>query len=132
MSTQHPDNVTLPFFVNNSVLSGDDEVQEAYYVYSHLGIKEQMWDAEGKDVDNHVVKKLLTKYDHFFRTHTLGKDVRLTLRIPNPGVEKNEAKIVAETLESIPRSFDVAKNLGYKDSPIFEMIFPITKNSPQI
>ena len=132
MSTQHPDNVTLPFFVNNSVLSGDDEVQEAYYVYSHLGIKEQMWDAEGKDVDNHVVKKLLTKYDHFFRTQMLGKDVRLTLRIPNPGVEKNEAKIVAETLESIPRSFDVAKNLGYKDSPIFEVILPMTRDAREI
>src|SRR3989344_4843567 len=131
MSTQHPDNVTLPFFAQNSVLSGDDEVQEAFYVFSHLGIKEQMWDSEGKEVDNHVVKKLLTKYETFFQQKQLGKDFRLTLRIPNPAVEKNEAKIVSETLESIPRSFDVAHTLGNGDAPIFEVILPMTRSATE-
>lgn len=111
MSTQHPDNVTLPFFAENSVLGGEDEIQEAYYVFSHLGIEEQMWDSEGKEVDNFVVKKLLTKYPQFFQTNKLGKDVFLTLRVPNPSIEKNEAKVLAETLESIPRSFDAARNV---------------------
>ena len=29
MSTQHPDNVRQPFFVNNSVIAGDEEIKEA-------------------------------------------------------------------------------------------------------
>lgn len=61
----------------------------------------------------------------------MGRDVFITLRVPNPTVEKAEAKILLETLESIPRSFDAAK-LIYKDniSPIFEVILPMTA-SPQ-
>jgi len=39
----------------------EDEIQEAYYAFSHLGCDEQMWDCEGKEVDNYLVKKLLTK-----------------------------------------------------------------------
>ena len=36
MSTQHPDNVFLLFFSEDKVLGGEDEVQEAFYVLSHL------------------------------------------------------------------------------------------------
>ena len=128
MSTQHPDNVNSPFFAENNEMGGEDEIQEAYYAFSHLGCDEQMWDCEGKEVDSFVVKKLLTRYEPFFREKKrLGKDVFLTLRVPNPTVEKNEAKILLETLESIPRSFDAAK-LFYKDDtpPIFEVILPMT------
>ena len=127
MSTQHPDNVNSPFFAENSELGGEDEIQEAYYAFSHLGCDEQMWDCEGKEVDNFVIKKLLTKYEAFFKEKRLGKDVFITLRVPNPTIEKAEAKILLETLESIPRSFDAAK-LFYKDDipPIFEVILPMT------
>ncbi|MCI0532923.1 phosphoenolpyruvate carboxylase [bacterium] len=133
MSTQHPDNVQLPFFCENSELGGEDEIQEAYYAFSHLGCDEQMWDCEGKEVDNFVVKKLLTKYDSFFREHRLGKEFRMTLRVPNPTVEKDEAKILLETLESIPRSFDAAK-LFYQDDtpPVFEVILPMTSSSQDL
>lgn len=133
MSTQHPDNVNLPFFAENSELSGEDEIQEAYYVFSHLGCDEQMWDCEGKEVDNFVVKKLLAKYESFFREKTLGKDVFLTLRVPNPTIEKAEAKILIETLESIPRSFDAAKLFYGKDvPPIFEVILPMTASAKDV
>lgn len=130
MSTQHPDNVNAPFFAAQTELGGEDEVQEAYYAFSHLGCDEQMWDCEGKEVDNFVVKKLLTKYESFFRENRLGKDLFITLRVPNPTIEKGEAKILLETLESIPRSFDAAK-LFYQDdtSPIFEIILPMTASS---
>ena len=130
MSTQHPDNAHLPFFAENAELSGEDEIQEAYYAFSHLGCDEQMWDCEGKEVDNFVVKKLLTKYEHFFREKRLGEDIFLTLRVPNPSIEKAEAKILLETLESIPRSFDAA-NLFYKDdiAPIFEVILPMASSA---
>lgn len=127
MSTQHPDNVNTPFFAEDTELSGEDEIQEPYYAFSHLGCDEQMWDCEGKEVDNFVVKKLLTKYELFFREKRLSRDVFITLRVPNPTVEKAEAKILLETLESIPRSFDAAK-LFYGDNipPIFEVILPMT------
>ncbi len=127
MSTQHPDNVNPPFFARDTELGGEDEVQEAYYAFSNLGCDEQMWDYEGKEVDAFVVKKLLNKYESFFKQQRLGKDIFLTLRVPNPTVERTEAKVLLETLESIPRSYDVAK-LFYGDDipPIFEVILPMT------
>lgn len=127
MSTQHPDNVNLPFFAESQDMSGDDEIQEAYYAFSHLGCDEQMWDCEGKEVDDFVVRKLLTRYEHFFKSNRLGEDVFLTLRVPNPDVEKQEAKVLIETLESIPRSCDAARLFYDKDvPPIFEVILPMT------
>lgn len=130
MSTQHPDNVTTPFFAESAELGGEDEVQEAYYAYSHLACDEQMWDCEGKEVDNYVVKKLLTRYDSFFRERPLGKDLFLTLRVPNPTVEKAEAKILLETLETIPRSYDAAHLFYDRDiAPIFEVILPMTASA---
>jgi phosphoenolpyruvate carboxylase len=133
MSTQHPDNVHTPFFADNPQLSGDDEIKEAFYTYSHINSKEQLWDCEGKEVDNFVVKKLLSKYEPYFSKHMLGKDKFLTVRVPNPAVDKSEAKILLETLESIPRSFDTAKLFYGRDiAPIFEVSLPMTTSSNQI
>jgi len=133
MSTQHPDNVNLPFFAESTVLGGEDEIQEAYYALSHLGCDEQMWDCEGKEVDDFVVKKLLTKYEPYFKENRLGEDVFITLRVPNPSIEKAEAKILLETLESIPRSFDVAKIFYGKDiAPIFEVILPMASSARSV
>lgn len=133
MSTQHPDNVNVPFFARGQKIGGEDEIKEAYYTYSHLGIDEQMWDVEGKEVDNYVVKKLLTTYDSFFREHLLGEDVFLTLRVPNPVEERAEAKILLETLESIPRSFDASSLFYGRDvAPIFEVILPMTDSAASI
>jgi len=133
MSTQHPDNVNLPFFAENSELGGEDEIQEAYYAFSHLGCDEQMWDCEGKEVDTFVVKKLLSKYESYFKEKRLGKDIFITLRVPNPAIEKAEAKILLETLDSIPRSFDAAKSFYGDDiPPIFEIILPMTASAKYI
>ncbi len=133
MSTQHPDNVSLPFFAETSDMSGEDEIQEAYYAFSHLGCDEQMWDSEGKEVDDFVVKKLLTRYSHFFRHRKLGRDCFLTLRVPNPSVEKEEAKILVEALESIPRSMDAARLFyGETPAPIFEVILPMTTSAREL
>lgn len=127
MSTQHPDNVHSPFFASDSVLEGEDEIKEAFYVYSHLGCKEQLWDCEGKEVDTFVVKKLLSRHEPFFSKNRLGKDFFLTLRVPNPEIDKDDAKILLETLESIPRSFDVARLFYRNDiAPIFEVALPMT------
>ncbi|MCX8166740.1 MAG: phosphoenolpyruvate carboxylase [Candidatus Micrarchaeota archaeon] len=129
MSTQHPDNVNIPFFANYHDMAAEDEIQEAYYVFSHMGIEEQMWDYEGKEVDNQVVKKLFTRYGDYFKETILGEDKFLTLRVPNPVVEKNEAKLLIETLESIPRFYDVAKLFYNRDvTPVFEVILPMTSD----
>jgi phosphoenolpyruvate carboxylase len=134
MSTQHPDNVSLPFFAETPDMSGEDEIQEAYYAFSHLGCDEQMWDSEGKEVDDFVVKKLLTRYPHYFRKRRLGEEIFLTLRVPNPSVEREEAKILVEALESIPRSMDAAR-LFYGEPPpppIFEVILPMTTSAEEL
>ncbi|WP_445872818.1 phosphoenolpyruvate carboxylase [Candidatus Jordarchaeum sp.] len=133
MSSQHPDNVRTPFFASQNILGGEDEIKEAYYVFSHLGCDEQMWDMEGKEVDNFVVVKLLSNYDYFFKENKLGEDIFLTLRIPNPAIEKTEAKILVETLDSIPRSFDASKIFyGEDHTPIFEVILPMTQSPEQL
>lgn len=134
MSTQHPDNVTMPFFTEGTSFRGEDEIKEAYYVFSHLMCDEQMWDCEGKEVDEFVIKKLLTRYDNFFKEHRIGRDLFITLRVPNPMVERSEAKILLETLESAPRSYDTAC-LFYGDDnipPIFEVILPMTTNAESL
>ncbi len=133
MSSQHPDNVRTPFFAGQNIIGGEDEIKEAYYVFSHLGCDEQMWDMEGKEVDNFVVVKLLSNYDYFFMENRLGEDIFLTLRVPNPSVEKAEAKVLVEALESIPRSFDAARIFYGEDvTPIFEVILPMTQSARQL
>jgi phosphoenolpyruvate carboxylase len=130
MSTQHPDNAAVPFFASSPVLAGEDEIREAYYAYSHLGCDEQMWDCEGKEIDTFVVKKLFSYYEQYFRANLLGEDLRLTLRVPNPTIERAEAKVLLETLESIPRSYDAAKLFYGRDiSPIFEVILPMATSA---
>ncbi|MBZ0168395.1 phosphoenolpyruvate carboxylase [Candidatus Methylomirabilis lanthanidiphila] len=133
MSTQHPDNVTVPFFAQGPVMEGMDEIREAYYAFSHLGCDEQMWDFEGKEVDEFVVEKLLTTYEGFFRAFPLGREMFLTLRVPNPGVEKAQGKILLEVLQGIPRANDVARLFYGEDvAPIFEIIFPMTTSAEEL
>ncbi|MDZ7688114.1 MAG: phosphoenolpyruvate carboxylase [Halobacteriales archaeon] len=137
MSTQHPDNATLPFFVDGEVVEGDDEIQEAYYVYSHLGCDEQMWDFEGKEGDEYAVQKLLSRQSEFFEENILGDDVRLTVRGPNPDVQPTEAKVLLEILESVPRSYDAAKTFAdecevEEFAPIHEVIVPMVTSAEQL
>lgn len=137
LSTQHPDNATLPFFAGGDVIEAEDEIQEAYYVYSHLGCDEQMWDFEGKEGDEYVVQKLLSRYDDYFSDTRLGGDVRLTIRGPNPAVEESAAKVILEILESIPRSYDAAATFAAEydlptTTPIHEVIVPMVTDAAQI
>jgi len=87
-----------------------------------------MWDAEGKDVDTHVVRKLFTDYPEWFRDNVLGKDIFLTYRVPNPSIEGADRKVFAETLESIPITYDVAEKFYGEavTTPVFEVILPFT------
>ena len=108
MSTQHPDNATpAPFADEAGVLKGEGEVAEAVSVFA-MGCDEQMWDSEGKEADNQVVRKLLTNYPDFFQNERqLGRDIALTLRVPNPRIERDMRKSMVEALPE--RAF----GLGY-------------------
>jgi phosphoenolpyruvate carboxylase len=133
MSTQHPDNVAMPFFAQGAPITAEDEVREAYYAFSHLGCDEQMWDFEGKEVDGHVVEKLLSTYESFFTEHPIGESVHLTPRIPNPALEPTQAKIVLEVLQSLPRHADIARVFYDRERPpILELIHPMTTSAREL
>jgi phosphoenolpyruvate carboxylase len=133
MSTQHPDNVAMPFFAQSAPLTAEDEVREAYYAFSHLGCDEQMWDFEGKEVDGHVVEKLLSTYESFFAEHPIGESVHLTPRIPNPALEPTQAKIVLEVLQSLPRHADIARVFYDRERPpVLELIHPMTTSAREL
>ena len=110
MSTQHPDNATpAPFADDEGVLKGEGEVEEAVDVFA-LGCDEQMWDSEGKEADNQVVRKLLIGHPDFFQDdNRLGRDMALTLRVPNPRIEQDMRKSMVEALQSVPAAWDVAR-----------------------
>jgi phosphoenolpyruvate carboxylase len=133
ISTQHPDNSTTPEWSSEEVINGTAEVYEAFYSYSTLGCQEVMWDSEGKDTDTRVVRKLLQKHWDYFSAHTIGEDVYLTYRIPNPKIEGAEKKFFMETLQNIPVAYDVA-SLVYKRpvTPIFEVILPFTTDAQEL
>jgi phosphoenolpyruvate carboxylase len=135
MSTQHPDNATpAPFADETGVLKGDGEVEEAVAAFD-LGCDEQMWDSEGKEVDNQVVRKLLTNYpDRFQGGLQLGRDVALTLRVPNPSIERDLRKSMVEALQSVPAAWDMASSYYGEDAvpPIQEVILPFTTSAEEI
>lgn len=134
MSSQHPDNVSSPPWLDKPLIAGDDEVEEVYQSWSRLGCEEAMWDAEGKDIDLNVVRKLFTKHGEFFREKIIGRDFFLTYRIPNPSVESGDRKIFFETLQSIPKHFDVATAFYGREvsPPVFEVILPFTTSTHQL
>ena len=135
MSTQHPDNATpAPFADDTGVLKGDGEVEEAVAAFD-LGCDEQMWDSEGKEVDNQVVRKLLTNYPDLFRGGLqIGRDVALTLRVPNPSIERDLRKSMVEALQSVPAAWDMATSFYGEDAaaPIQEVILPFTTSAEEI
>ena len=135
MSTQHPDNATpAPFADEAGVLKGEGEVAEAVSVFA-LGCDEQMWDSEGKEADNQVVRKLLTNYPDFFQNERqLGRDIALTLRVPNPRIERDMRKSMVEALQSVPSAWDAAIGF-YGDAhvaPIQEVILPMTTSAEEL
>ena len=133
MSTQHPDNACIPEWNKDEVINGNAEVMEAYYAYRNLGCQEVMWDSEGKDTDTRVSRKLLQKYWAYFASHTIGEDLFLTYRIPNPKIEGVEKKIIVETMQNIPMAYDVASMVYKREvSPIFEVILPFTTDGKEI
>ncbi|BDR92534.1 phosphoenolpyruvate carboxylase [Vulcanisaeta souniana] len=134
MCTQHPDNAQIPNWSRDGVIQGDDEIHEAYLAYSLYGCHEVMWDFEGKDVDIYVVRKLLTRYPEYFRNRVIGRDVYLTLRLPNPWAETAEKKVFSQALELIPTAYDVAREFYGDDGikGVFQVILPLTSRAEEL
>ncbi len=133
MATQHPDNVNVPEWSKSEVIDGNVEVYEALHAYQTLGCQEVMWDSEGKDADTRVVRKLLSKYWEYFASHTIGENVFLTYRLPNPKIEGVEKKYVVETLQNIPVAYDVASSVYKREiAPLFEVILPFTTDGKEL
>ncbi len=135
MSTQHPDNATpAPFADDRGIVRGQGEVDEAVSVFD-MGCDEQMWDSEGKEADTQVVRKLLIGYPDFFREkHRLGSNIALTLRVPNPSIERGMRKSLVEALQSVPSAMDMSRGF-YGDgdiAPIQEVILPFTTSAEEV
>ena len=66
----------------------------------------------------------------------LGRDVILTLRVPNPGIERDMRKSMVEALQSVPSARDVADSFygGVEDAsaPIQEVILPFTTSAEEL
>ncbi len=133
MSTQHPDNIMLPSFATNQVLDQNDEIKEAFHAFSHLNCHEQLFDYEGKETDNFVIKRLVSEYSDYFREKKIGKDKIISFRIPNAAIEKTEAKLVLEILNSIPRYYDTAQEFYHDDTiPVSEVYVPMVTSAKDI
>lgn len=131
MGTQHPDNVAVPKFAKNAAFSAEDELAEMYFTLHTLGCDEQMWDAEGKETDGAILARLFA--DPLWQKKIIGRDVRITFRLPNPRLEKTNAKMFGILLEQIPYLADHARAHNPRSPvPIFEVILPQTETAREL
>ena len=132
MATQHPDNVSAPFWKENKdpFISTIEEVEEAFRSYRDYMCDEYMWDWEGKHVDEAVVDKLFTTYYTFFKKRQLGKDIFLTFRLPNIWLEKSYR--IARAYMAILTSVDFSNALKVASPPVFEVILPMTDKAEKL
>ncbi len=130
MATQHPDNARTPFWKKHPFIKTHQEIYECFDAFNYLGIEEYMWDWEGKHADAAVVDKLLSKYYTYFSKNILGTDRFLTFRIPNIWEEKGYNLLQVMTV--ILASEDFARDLEYRNRPLFEVILPMTVRADQL
>ena len=132
IATQHPDNASAPYWSKDKdpFINTYQETEECLTCFEDLGMEEYMWDWEGKNADASVVDKLLTKYYSYFSEHQLGQEKFLTFRVPNIWEEKGYSLLQAMTV--ILSSEDFARDLDFKQRPIFEVILPMTVNADQL
>ena len=130
MATQHPDHAATPFWHKEAFISTQYEAEEAYLVYSELGIGEYKWDWEGKLVDESILERLFSEHFDFFKKKPLGVDTFLTFRLPNPKVE-TEFRI-GRALMNLASAASEAKHFKLPSPPIFELILPMTQTPEEM
>ena len=132
MATQHPDNAGSPYWdpEGRPFVDTQKELLDCISGYQDLNIPEYMWDWEGKYADASVVDKLFSSYHDYFEKNQLGKDKFLTFRLPNIWKEKGYSLLQAMSV--ILSAEDFARDLGFKNRPLFEVILPMTERADQI
>lgn len=130
MVTQHPDHAHTPYWHYRPFISTQEETQELFLSFQDLGASEYKWDWEGKLVDEAILERLFSQYyDYFQHTH-IGKDKFLTFRLPNPKVETEYR--LGRAFMGILAASGLAKSLGLKNNPLFEVILPMTESAHEI
>ena len=130
MASQHPDHASSPYWLSQPFIEAHNETEECFRCFSELGIDEYKWDWEGKLVDESVIERLLSQHINYFRNYPLGVKKFLTFRLPNPKVE-TEFRI-GRTFMGILTAASLAKQVGFKITPIFEVILPMTETAEEM
>lgn len=130
MATQHPDNATKPYWHHEKFIATNYEPHECFLMYKDLGIHEYNWDWEGKYVDEALFEKLVGENFDFFQKKQIGKDLFLTIRLPNP--ETTTEFRLGRAMMSIIGASGLAHKIGVHSPPLFEVILPMIENSKQM
>ncbi len=130
MGTQHPDNAKKPEWAKDAFINTSVEVEECFRSFSEVGVQEFMWDWEGKHVDESVVEKLFTNYSQYFQSNPLGKNLFLTMRLPNIWEEKGYR--LSKAFANVISANQMAEDIGMHAPAIFEAILPMTKGADQL
>jgi phosphoenolpyruvate carboxylase len=130
MATQHPDNAGIPFWHDSPFISDHAETEEMFHTFNEIGCDEYMWDWEGKFADEAMIEKLTARYFEYFKKHQLGRDIFITLRIPNIWEEKTFK--LARAYMSVISAAEFTKSLKLTSPPVFEFILPMTKSATQL
>lgn len=127
MVTQHPDHAHTPYWHYRPFISTQDETQELYLSFKELGATEYKWDWEGKLVDESVLERIFSEYYDYFKDTKVGIDKFITFRLPNPNVETEYR--LGRAFMGIIAASGLAKSIGLKNNPLFEVILPMTESA---
>ncbi len=132
MATQHPDNAGAPYWstTGHPFVSAEQELSECVSAWQTLGVEEFMWDFEGKHADEAVIDKLFSEHYEFCKKTGIGRNLFLTFRVPNVWHEKGYSLL--RSLMVILTSEDFARDLSFKNRPLFEVILPMTETAEQL
>jgi phosphoenolpyruvate carboxylase len=130
MVSQHPDHAGSPYWLDQPLIKTHHESEELFLSFSDLGVDEYKWDWEGKLVDESVIERLYSDQYDYFKTNQLGKDKFLTFRLPNPRIETEFR--VGRAFMGILSASALATQVGFSQSPIFEVILPMTESAEEM
>ncbi len=129
MATQHPDNASVPWWMENAFIPTQDEIDEMTLLFEELPIDEYMWDWEGKYVDEAVGEKLFSRAQTLLHKHPLGRDLHLTYRIP--AFDGTRMHRMARAFMNVLSLADLGRDLKLKRPPVTEMFLPLTNSAKQ-
>lgn len=130
MATQHPDNARSPSWSDSAYVTSQQETQDLYESFETLNCDEYMWDWEGKFADEAMLERLYSKYLQKFQKKQIGRDVFITMRIPNIWEEKTFK--LARAYMTVLSGGEFAHTLKVHNPPVFEMILPMTQRADQL